>query len=68
MTLMPSGANREMANAAYANKRKEYGDSDFALTRRLASEYADWTAQSLASRQTWMAKQATGIWRIAQLS
>jgi hypothetical protein len=68
MTLLQSGANRDLSNASYAAKRPIYEHSGFAITRKLAADHADWTPEHLASHQSWMAKQATSIWRIAQLS
>jgi len=45
-----------------------YEESGFAITRRLAQEYAEWTPEQIAARQVSMANQATSIWRIGQLA
>jgi hypothetical protein len=37
-------------------------------TRQLAEIYDDWPPETLADRQPQMARQATAIWRIAQLT
>lgn len=66
MTLLEPAKNRDIANADFSTKRPVYRVSVFVLTRSLA-DLDDWTPQELNSRQSWMAKQATGIWRIAQL-
>ncbi|MGH9801050.1 MAG: HNH endonuclease family protein, partial [Blastocatellia bacterium] len=67
MTLLQSSANRDQGNEAYAAKRPVYTASGFAVTCKLAEENAEWTPERLAARQTWMAKQATAIWRLARL-
>lgn len=68
MTLLQSGANRNVGNAAYADKRHIYNESGFAITQKIGHENDEWTAERIATRQIWMANQATAIWRIAQLS
>jgi hypothetical protein len=68
MTLMKSNANKDVGNSPYTQKRGAYEASNFEITRRIASENQDWTPERVAARQTWMASQATAIWRIAQLS
>ena len=68
MTLLQSCANRDAGNQEYGVKRETYQQSGFALTRRVAEENAAWSPDRIAARQSWMADQATSIWRIAQLS
>ena len=68
MTLLETGRNRELGNVDYPAKRAVYEQSAFAMTRLLATEYAEWNAERLEARQQWMARQATAIWRIDQLS
>jgi len=64
MTLMEAKANREVGNDVYAVKREAYRQSAFAITNKLAEEYAEWNTDKISARQNWMAKQATAIWRI----
>lgn len=64
MTLLATTANRDLGNSGYAEKRSAYQESDFAITRKLAEDFDTWTVEKLRSRQGWMAKQATSIWRI----
>lgn len=64
MTLLTTAANRDLGNSGYAEKHSTYQQSDFAITRKLAEDFDTWTVEKLHSRQGWMAKQATGIWRI----
>ncbi|PAT38557.1 DUF262 domain-containing protein [Vandammella animalimorsus] len=68
MTLMKTSENNDAGNEAYHAKREKYRKSGFAITRKLAEEYAEWTPANIAAWQAWMARQATSIWRIAQLS
>ncbi|MDA8025425.1 MAG: DUF1524 domain-containing protein, partial [Actinomycetota bacterium] len=51
----------------YSQKRATYRQSGFVITRKLGEENVDWTPERIASRQKWMADQATAIWRISQL-
>lgn len=67
MTLMQSGVNKDLGNATYTAKRSAFEQSGFAITRKLATDHADWTPERLAAHQNWMATQATAIWRIAQM-
>lgn len=68
MTLLQTGANRDLGTAEYDHKRPVYEQSGFAITTKLAADNADWSPERIATRQAWMANQATAIWRIAQLS
>ncbi|MBE9075979.1 DUF262 domain-containing protein [Romeria aff. gracilis LEGE 07310] len=68
MTLCETKLNRDLSNADYSRKREGYQRSNFLLTQKIAVENADWTPERVAARQSWMAKQATAIWRIPQLS
>jgi hypothetical protein len=68
LTLLAKGANRDLANGPYALKKPAFATSAFGVTRKIAEDNADWTPERLAARQNWMARQATSIWRIDQLS
>lgn len=68
MTLLQSGSNRDLGVLSYSQKRRIYQQSNFAITKKLADENAEWTPERIANQQNWMASQATAIWRIAQLS
>lgn len=68
MTLMQTSANRNQGSEDYATKKSAYAMSGFAITRKIAEENTDWTPERIEARQNWMAKQATSIWRVAQLS
>ncbi|MGL5116948.1 MAG: DUF262 domain-containing protein, partial [Beijerinckiaceae bacterium] len=68
MTLLEQGANMNHGNIAYQEKRKAYAASGYEITRRVAAENDNWTPQRLAIRQKAMAKLATSIWKVSQLS
>lgn len=68
MTLMEAGPNRNSGNEPFGTKKAAYAESVFEITKKVASENAEWTPERIAARQNWMANQATAIWRIAQLS
>ena len=68
MLLLEAKLNRDIGNAAYERKRSAYRDSAYETTRRVAEEYAEWTPSRIDARQQAMAKVATAIWRVEQLS
>lgn len=68
LTLLEADDNRNLGNCSFADKKAAYAASGFETTRRVASENEDFTPDRLAERQRWMARQATSIWRIAQLA
>lgn len=67
MTLLRRGENRDLGTADYPQKRDRYLSSEYAITRKLAEDHAEWTPEAIAARQSFLAKQATAVWRIAQL-
>lgn len=67
MILLQTGENRNLGTEEYPQKRSIYQQSCFAITRKLASDNAEWTPERIAVQQNWMAAQATSLWRIAQL-
>jgi len=68
MTLLQAAPNRDQGNKPYAEKQAAYQASEFEITKKVAAENSEWTVERIAARQRWMAKQATTIWRIAQLA
>lgn len=68
MVLLQTGVNRDIGTEEYTKKRNIYEKSTFELTKRLANRNQEWTPEKIVAWQTWMAGQATAIWRIAQLS
>ncbi len=68
MTLLAKGSNKDLGNSGYEIKRPVMQASQFQLTRSLAEENEDWTPGRVNARQNKLAKYASGIWRIAQLS
>ncbi|MGE0824693.1 MAG: DUF262 domain-containing protein [Candidatus Binatia bacterium] len=68
LTLLAAATNRGVGNSDFADKRTAYRTSEFATTRKLAEENAEWNSDRIVARQNGMAKIATSIWRIDQLS
>ena len=68
MALLAKGANKKIGNEIYAIKRPVLQASGFELTQKLGEENADWTPDRIAARQKLLAKLATAVWRIDQLS
>ncbi len=68
MTLLEKKLNRSVGNASFAEKRKIYAQSSFQITQKVADENEYWNSERIAARQRWMAKQATAIWKIPELS
>ena len=68
MALMAKGANKDVGNAPFAAKKPVLAASAFELTRKIAEDNADWTPERIAARQKTLARLATSVWRVAQLS
>lgn len=68
MALMVKGANKDVGNAAFTAKKPVLAASAFELTRKIAEDNADWTPERIAARQKTLARLATSVWRVAQLS
>jgi hypothetical protein len=68
MALMAKGANKDIGNAAFAVKKPVLANSRFELTRKMAEDNADWTPERIAARQKYLARLASTVWRVAQLS
>jgi hypothetical protein len=68
MVMLEAGKNKELANKPYADKRPVLQSSGLKLTRTLAEENTEWNPERLQARQQQLAKLATAVWRIAQLS
>jgi hypothetical protein len=68
MTPLEAAANRDIGNKSYEEKKGIYGQSGFEITQRVALDHLEWTPDRIASRQKWLASQATAIWRLPDLS
>jgi hypothetical protein len=68
MTLLKKSANKNLGNEPFSIKKPVFSESQFELTRKIAEENADWTPERISARQKTLAKMATSVWRIAQLS
>lgn len=67
LTLLESAKNNECQNKLFTEKKSIYQASQYVTTRDIA-QYPEWTPSQLRSRQEKLAKLATAIWRISQLS
>jgi hypothetical protein len=67
MTLLRRRANLSLGNVDYTKKREAYLESEFLMTRQLAAS-DDWTPDGIEARSKKLAKVATSIWRVGQLS
>lgn len=65
LTLIEKALNREAENVGFQDKRPIYRRSSVRTTSSIPDDHAEWNEQSISARQNWMAKQATGIWKIA---
>lgn len=61
MVLMQASKNVDIGALGFAQKRKEYKDSTFAITNSVA-KYADWTPKEIDERQAQLAKVALIAW------
>ena len=63
-TLLESAVNRDIGSAPYADKRRAYERSAYALTRQ-AAEMApeEWTFGFMEKRQRHLAQRAVHVWR-----
>ena len=67
LTPLETTANRAVGNESYEEKRDVYKRSGFEITRHVEIDHREWTPERVASRQKWLANQATAIWRLPEL-
>ena len=64
LTLLESATNRDIGNAVYGEKLAAYGQSGYALTRRIPEIAPEqWTPELLDQRQRQLAERAVHLWR-----
>lgn len=68
MVMLEAGKNKDLGNCPYTEKRPILQSSTLSLPRALALENPEWTPERLQAWQNKLAKMATSIWRVAQLS
>ena len=68
MTMLEAGRNKDIGNKPYVDKRPVLQQSRLHLTKTLAEENTNWLPERLDARQKQLARIATAVWRIAQLS
>ena len=63
-TLLESAVNRDIGSAPYADKRRAYERSTYALTRQVAEMAPEeWTFGFMEKRQRHLAQRAVQVWR-----
>lgn len=68
MALLNKKQNKNIGNVAFEVKKDAFMGSEFELTKKIARDNTNWTPKEIAARQKAMAKLATAVWRIPQLS
>lgn len=68
MALLESSKNRDIGNSAFSDKKPVLLTSVFELTKKVSEDNDDWTPDRITARQKSLAKTASSIWRIPQLS
>jgi hypothetical protein len=63
LTLLSSEKNIIASNGPFSEKRKHYSDSDFLLTRRLATDYEKWGQNEIEARSRTLAELAKEVYR-----
>ncbi len=66
LTILDTSVNRRLRNQ-FSEKRVVYKDSSFSITREIATQH-DWSPEKIKARQLRLAKIATSIWKISELS
>jgi uncharacterized protein with ParB-like and HNH nuclease domain len=61
LTLLEPHLNRQVGNELYPIKREVYQQSVYKLTQNILAE--EWTPNTIATRQRYLAQRATHIWR-----
>jgi hypothetical protein len=66
LTLLEVNKNNDCGNKMYSEKLLIYQQSQYKMTRDIS--YAEWTANQVRSRQESMARMATAVWKITQIT
>jgi hypothetical protein len=67
MMLLEERLNREAGNKSFVAKKPFFAQSAMATAATVSRVTDDWDAEKIQNRQSTMARNATGIWRVAQL-
>ena len=62
--LLERKLNRDLQNVGFSVKKEVYSTSNYYYAKRIASEYEEWTTQSIINLQKEMANAAVSIWQI----
>jgi hypothetical protein len=55
---------QQAGNATFAQKQRVYAQSQYGTSTKLG-EFTDWTEETIAKRQSHMAKVAKAVWALA---
>lgn len=66
LTLLESAKNNDCGTKPFEEKQEVYHKSQYEMTKQM--DYPEWTASQVRSRQEKLAKMATSVWRISQIS
>ena len=65
-TILEDNKNKECSNLPFTDKKAIYASSQYVITKGISNP--NWTPNSIESRQEWLGKQASTVWRISQLN
>jgi Protein of unknown function DUF262/Protein of unknown function (DUF1524) len=68
MTLLERSLNDDVGNGDFASKCSGYARSEYQLTKTIPVDFGHWDSEQIARRQDSLARVATSVWRVAQLS
>lgn len=68
LTMLEQDLNVKVANMDFTYKCSEYQHSKYRITQDIVKDFLEWGPKQVGDRQRKMAKVATSIWRVAQLS
>jgi hypothetical protein len=68
LTILRKTENRQAGNNHFDEKLQIYKNSNLLITSEIAETSEKWLSDDIARRQDWMAKQASAIWRVDNIS
>ncbi|TAD82003.1 MAG: DUF262 domain-containing protein [Bacteroidetes bacterium] len=68
LTLLEKHLNKKANQLPYQEKAVIFAQSDSIITQEIPLHFHTWDEEKLAARQSALAKQAKGVWKIQQLS
>jgi len=65
LTIIKGKWNISMSNRSFIDKKKDYGKSEFRITKEL-SNYGEWTLKEIDERSKQLAEEACNIWKLRE--